>query len=133
MSNEKQSYWERRHANRTLKNVYAMEKNSKKMIKAINQVYENTAKSINKEIDNIYRNYVKSNDVGEDLAKEYLTNAEKHRYIKMLEKEIKSTTNPTYKKELIAKYNAGSAMYRMSRLENLKQSIQVKIQKTSAI
>lgn len=133
MSNEKQSYWERRHTNRTLKNVYAMEKNSKKMIKAINQVYENTAKSINKEIDNIYRNYVKSNDVGEDLAKEYLTNAEKHRYIKMLEKEIKSTTNPTYKKELIAKYNAGSAIYRMSRLENLKQSIQVKIQKTSAI
>ena len=133
MSNEKQSYWERRHTNRTLKNVYAMEKNSKEMIKAINQVYENTAKSINKEIDNIYRNYVKSNDVGEDLAKEYLTNAEKHRYIKMLEKEINSTTNPTYKKELIAKYNAGSAIYRMSRLENLKQSIQVKIQKTSAI
>lgn len=120
----KKSYWtEVEEYNR----IRRLETDTTVVNKRILDLYEETQKNIIKDIQKIYGNYTSRNELKDNVAKEYITNLEKKKYLNEVERLMGITTNIELKNDLVKQYNAGSAMYRMSRLENLKGNIKNKI------
>lgn len=120
----KKSYWtEVEEYNR----IRRLETDTTVVNKRILDLYEETQRNIIKDIQKIYGNYTSRNELKDNIAKEYITNLEKKKYLNEVERLMGITTNIELKNDLVKQYNAGSAMYRMSRLENLKGNIKNKI------
>lgn len=96
-------------------------------IKEIVNLYNKVEKDINKDIQKIYDTYGKRTKETTEKVDEYLTNAEKNKEDKYLLDKINNANSETERKELVNIYNAQSAMYRMSRLENIKNNISIKL------
>lgn len=125
---ERPKYWtERELEEKAIKAKLKMEKSTEGPIKEISGLYKRIERDIHKEIQHIYDTYAKRTKETVDKVDEYLTNAEKQKADAKLLYKIEMAKNEKERNELINIYNSQSAMYRMSKLENLKNNISVKL------
>ena len=125
---ERPKYWtERELENKAIKAKLEMEKSTEGPIKKVSGLYKKIERDIHKEIQHIYDTYAKRTRETADKVDEYLTNAEKQKADEKLLYKIEMAKNEKERNELVNIYNSQSAMYRMSKLENLKNNISVKL------
>lgn len=125
---ERPKYWtERELEEKAIKAKLKMEKSTEGPIKKVSGLYKKIERDIHKEIQHIYDTYAKRTKETADKVDEYLTNAEKQKADEKLLYKIEMAKNEKERNELINIYNSQSAMYRMSKLENLKNNISVKL------
>ena len=125
---ERPKYWtERELEDKAIKAKLKMEKSTEGPIKKVSELYKRIERDIHKEIQHIYDTYAKRTKETADKVDEYLTNAEKQKADEKLLYKIEMAKNEKERNELINIYNSQSAMYRMSKLENLKNNISVKL------
>lgn len=125
---ERPKYWiERELEDKAIKAKLKMEKSTEGPIKKVSELYKRIERDIHKEIQHIYDTYAKRTKETADKVDEYLTNAEKQKVDEKLLYKIEMAKNEKERNELINIYNSQSAMYRMSKLENLKNNISVKL------
>ena len=125
---ERPKYWtERELEDKAIKAKLKMEKSTEGPIKKVSGLYKKIERDIHKEIQHIYDTYAKRTRETADKVDEYLTNAEKQKADEKLLYKIEMAKNEKERNELINIYNSQSAMYRMSKLENLKNNISVKL------
>lgn len=125
---ERPKYWtERELEDKAIKAKLKMEKSTEGPIKKVSGLYKKIERDIYKEIQHIYDTYAKRTKETADKVDEYLTNAEKQKADEKLLYKIEMAKNEKERNELVNIYNSQSAMYRMSKLENLKNNISVKL------
>ena len=125
---ERPKYWtERELENKAIKAKLEMEKSTEGPIKKVSGLYKRIERDIHKEIQHIYDTYAKRTKETADKVDEYLTNVEKQKADEKLLYKIEMAKNEKERNELVNIYNSQSAMYRMSKLENLKNNISVKL------
>lgn len=122
------TYWDEIELERkAIKARLEVERATEEPIKEIVNLYNKVEKDINKDIQQIYDTYSKRTKETTEKVDEYLTNAEKNKEDKYLLNKINNASSETERKELVNIYNAQSAMYRMSRLESIKNNISIKL------
>lgn len=122
------TYWDEIELERkAIKARLEVEGATEEPIKKIVNLYNKVEKDINKDIQQIYDTYGKRTKETTEKVDEYLTNAEKNKEDKYLLNKINNASSETERKELVNIYNAQSAMYRMSRLESIKNNISIKL------
>lgn len=122
------TYWDEIELEkRAIKARLEVEGATEEPIKEIVNLYNKVEKDINKDIQKIYDTYGKRTKETTEKVDEYLTNAEKNKEDKYLLNKINNASSETERKELVNIYNAQSAMYRMSRLESIKNNISIKL------
>lgn len=125
---ERPKYWtERELEDKAIKAKLEMEKSTEGPIKKVSDLYKRIERDIHKEIQHIYDTYAERTKETVDKVDEYLTNAEKQKADAKLLYKIEMAKNEKERNELVNIYNSQSAMYRMSKLENLKNNISVKL------
>ena len=125
---ERPKYWtERELEDKAIKAKLKMEKSTEGPIKKVSGLYKRIERDIHKEIQHIYDTYAKRTKETADKVDEYLTNAEKQKADAKLLYKIEMAKNEKERNELVNIYNSQSAMHRMSKLENLKNNISVKL------
>lgn len=122
------TYWDEiQLEKKAIKARLEVEEATEEPIKEIVNLYNKVEKDINKDIQKIYDTYGKRTKETTEKVDEYLTNAEKNKEDKYLLNKINNASSETERKELVNIYNAQSAMYRMSRLESIKNNISIKL------
>lgn len=122
------TYWDEiQLEKKAIKARLEVEEATEEPIKEIVNLYNKVEKDINKDIQQIYDTYGKRTKETTEKVDEYLTNAEKNKEDKYLLNKINNASSETERKELVNIYNAQSAMYRMSRLESIKNNISIKL------
>ena len=123
-------YWEKR----STELMQRLEKGTEKTINSIIQAYEQATKDINKEIRNIFKNYAKDSGLKKETLLQLLNKKElKTHYKNLLDAINNNITDENIKKKLLAKYNAPSYAYRISRYEALQQNIDIELKKLANI
>ena len=130
MSRKPSNYWERRSTELML----SLEKDTQYTINDLIKVYEKATNNINKEIETIFKNYSKNKTLDEKVLKQLLNKKETEEHYKNLLNVINNNIKDNkIKQKLLAKYNAPSYAYRISRLQALQDNINVEIKKIADI
>lgn len=122
------NYWEQRSLNRMLK----VEKDSAEAINQITNLYDKAIIDIEHEIKRIYKRFSENGELTKQEALKLLNTKEKNEYYENLLKEINSITDEEIRKKLISKYNAPAYSYRISKMEELKNNLYVKIKQLAS-
>lgn len=126
MARRPQGYFERR----STKLMLRLEKGTENTIKSLIQAYEQATKNINREISNIFKNYAKDTGLDKKTLLQLLNKKETEQYYKNLLEVINNKiTDESIKKKLLAKYNAPTYSYRISRYQALQDNINVELKK----
>lgn len=124
------NYWEKR----STELMKRLEKGTENTISSLIKAYEQATKNINKEISNIFKNYAKDSELDEKTLTQLLNKKESEQYYKNLLEVINNNiTDENIKKKLLAKYNAPTYSYRISRYQALQDNIDVELKKLANI
>ena len=107
MKKQNKKYWEERSINRFLES----EKNSKKYINKIQDIYDQANKNIQRDIENIYDNYAKEVGIDKQMLKQKLTKTKSKKSLRLLKK---------------AGLNKNNYKVRISRLEEIQAQVYAK-------
>lgn len=122
-------YWEHRANLR----MHTYHKNSDSTVLKLNKAYKDAMESIDKDIDNIYLNFVKNGDMDDITARKllnsYISNPTKDKIRGILPYIHDDKT----KKYLLAKLNSSAYKARITRLEAIKESINIELKKVADI
>ena len=130
MARKPLSYWEKRQTEL----MKRLEKGTGNTIKSLIDSYERTIKSINKEISRIYKNYSKSDVLDKKVLNQLLSKKETDIYRKNLLTTIKNNIkNEDIKQKMLLKYNSSAYSFRISRYEQLQESIDLELKKLADI
>ena len=123
-------YWEKR----STELMQRLEKGTENTINALIKAYEQATKDINKGITKIFNNYAKDTGLTKETLVQLLSKKETEQYYNNLLEVINNNiTDENIKKKLLAKYNAPSYAYRISRYEALQQNIDIELKKLANI
>lgn len=109
----------------------SMHQQSTPYVHEINKYYDKALKDLQKDINKIFQVYANNHNLTRSEAKRLLNTKISTREIEHLRREISQIANAELKKSLLAKLNANAYSARISRIEALKQSIQVHYSKVS--
>lgn len=130
MARKPLDYWEKRQTEL----MQRLEKGTENTIKSLIQSYEQATKNINKEISRIYRNYSKSDVLDKKVLNQLLNKKETDTYRKNLLTTINNNIkNEEIKQKMLLKYNSSAYSFRISRYEQLQESIDLELKKLADI
>lgn len=130
MARKPLDYWEKRQTEL----MKRLEKGTENTIKSLIDSYERTTKSINKEISRIYKNYSKSDVLDKKVLNQLLSKKETDIYRRNLLTTIKNNIkNEDIKQKMLLKYNSSAYSFRISRYEQLQESIDLELKKLADI
>lgn len=130
MARKPLDYWEKRQTEL----MKRLEKGTENTIKSLIESYERTTKSINKEISKIYKNYSKSDVLDKKVLNQLLNKKETDTYRRNLLTTINNNIkNEDIKQKMLLKYNASAYSFRISRYEQLQESIDLELKKLADI
>lgn len=109
----------------------SMHQQSTPYVFEINKYYDKALKDLQKDINKIFQVYANNHNLTRAEAKRLLNTKISTREIEHLRREISQIANAELKKSLLAQLNANAYSARISRIEALKQSIQVHYSKVS--
>ena len=126
MARKPLDYWEKRQTEL----MQRLEKGTENTIKSLIQSYEQATKDINKEISRIYRNYSKSDVLDKKVLSQLLNKKETDTYRKNLLTTINNNIkDEDIKQKMLLKYNSSAYSFRISRYEQLQESIDLELKK----
>lgn len=126
MARKPLDYWEKRQTEL----MKRLEKGTENTIKGLIESYEQAAKNINKEISKIYKNYSKSDVLDKKVLNQLLNKKETDTYRKNLLTTINNNIkNEDIKQKMLLKYNSSAYSFRISRYEQLQESIDLEVKK----
>lgn len=126
MARKPLDYWEKRQTEL----MKRLEKGTENTIKGLIESYEQAAKNINKEISKIYKNYSKSDVLDKKVLNQLLNKKETDTYRKNLLTTINNNIkNEDIKQKMLLKYNSSAYSFRISRYEQLQESIDLELKK----
>lgn len=130
MARKPLDYWEKRQTELMKK----LEKGTGNTINSLIQAYEQTTKNINKEISRIYKNYSKSDVLDKKVLNQLLNKKETDTYRKNLLTTINNNIkNEDIKQKMLLKYNSSAYSFRISRYEQLQESIDLELKKLADV
>ena len=130
MARKPLDYWERRQTEL----MQRLEKGTENTIKSLIESYERATKSINKEISRIYKNYSKSDVLDKKVLKQLLNKKETDIYRRNLLTTINNNIkNENIKQKMLLKYNSSAYSFRISRYEQLQESVDLELKKLADI
>lgn len=130
MARKPLDYWEKRQTEL----MKRLEKGTKNTIKGLIESYEQATKNINKEISKIYKNYSKSDVLDKKVLNQLLNKKETDTYRKNLLTTINNNIkNEDIKQKMLLKYNSSAYSFRISRYEQLQESIDLELKKLADI
>ena len=126
MARKPLDYWEKRQTEL----MKRLEKGTENTIKGLIESYEQANKNINKEISKIYKNYSKSDVLDKKVLNQLLNKKETDTYRKNLLTTINNNIkNEDIKQKMLLKYNSSAYSFRISRYEQLQESIDLELKK----
>lgn len=126
MARKPLDYWEKRQTEL----MKRLEKGTENTIKGLIESYEQATKNINKEISKIYKNYSKSDVLDKKVLNQLLNKKETDTYRKNLLTTINNNIkNEDIKQKMLLKYNSSTYSFRISRYEQLQESIDLEVKK----
>ena len=130
MARKPLDYWEKRQTEL----MKRLEKGTENTIKSLIQSYEQATKNINKEISRIYKNYSKSDVLDKKALNQLLNKKETDTYRRNFLTTINNNIkNEEIKQIMLLKYNASAYSFRISRYEQLQESIDLELKKLADI
>lgn len=130
MARKPVGYWEKR-STELMKSV---EKNTEYTINDLIKIYNNATININKEIETIFKNFGKHGVLEKDVLKQLLNKRETEVHYKNMLKVInENIKDENLKKKLLTKYNAPAYAYRISRLQELQDNINMEMYKLAEL
>lgn len=130
MARKPLDYWEKRQTEL----MKRLEKGTENTIKSLIESYERATKSINKEISRIYKNYSKSDVLDKKVLNQLLNKKETDIYRRNLLTTINNNIkNEEIKQKMLLKYNSSAYSFRISRYEQLQESIDLELKKLADI
>ena len=130
MARKPLNYWEKRQTE-LMKRI---EKGTENTIKGLIESYERTTKNINKEIRRIYKNYSKSDVLDKKVLNQLLNKKETDVHRRNLLTTINNyIKNKDIKQKMLLKYNSSAYSFRISRYEQLQESIDLELKKLADI
>ena len=100
-------------------------KNSDKTIARINKAYDKAINDINGDIKNIFKNYQINTELSPEECRKMLNSKISNKELVSIKERIKYITDNDIKKQLYAELNSKAYKARITRLEALKDSINV--------
>ena len=126
MARKPLDYWEKRQTEL----MKRLEKGTENTIKGLIESYEQATKNINKEISKIYKNYSKSDVLDKKVLNQLLNKKETDTYRRNLLTTINNNIkNEDIKQKMLLKYNSSAYSFRISRYEQLQESIDLELKK----
>ena len=130
MARKPLDYWEKRQTEL----MKRLEKGTENTIKGLIESYEQATKNINKEISRIYKNYSKSDVLDQKVLNQLLNKKETDTYRRNLLTTINNNIkNEDIKQKMLLKYNSSAYSFRISRYEQLQESIDLELKKLADI
>ena len=130
MARKPLDYWEKRQTEL----MKRLEKGTENTIKSLIQSYEQATKNINKEISRIYKNYSKSDVLDKKVLNQLLNKKETDIYRRNLLTTINNNIkNEDIKQKMLLKYNSSAYSFRISRYEQLQESIDLELKQLADI
>lgn len=130
MARKPLDHWEERQTEL----MKRLEKGTENTIKGLIESYEQATKNINKEISKIYKNYSKSDVLDKKVLNQLLNKKETDTYRKNLLTTINNNIkNEDIKQKMLLKYNSSAYSFRISRYEQLQESIDLELKKLADI
>lgn len=118
-------YWKKRALQRMLK----VEKESAKTINQILSLYDKALKDITHEIKHTFNIFADNGELTQKQALELLNKVETDEYYEKILQEIAEVKGRKLKIKLLSKYNAPAYASRISRLESIRNVLEIKIKK----
>lgn len=126
MARKPLGYWEKRQTEL----MKRLEKGTENTIKGLIESYERATKNINKEISRIYKNYSKLDVLDKKVLNQLLNKKETDIYRRNLLTTINNNIkNEDIKQKMLLKYNSSAYSFRISRYEQLQESIDLELKK----
>ena len=130
MARKPLDYWEKRQTEL----MKRLEKETENTIKGLIESYERATKNINKEISRIYKNYSKSDVLDKKVLNQLLNKKETDIYRRNILTTINNNIkNEDIKQKMLLKYNSSAYSFRISRYEQLQESIDLELKKLADI
>lgn len=130
MARKPLDYWEKRQTEL----MKRLEKGTENTIKGLIESYERATKNINKEISRIYKNYSESDVLDKKVLNQLLNKRETDTYRRNLLTTINNNIkNEDIKQKMLLKYNSSAYSFRISRYEQLQESIDLELKKLADI
>lgn len=130
MARKPLDYWEKRQTEL----MKRLEQGTENTIKGLIESYEQATKNINKEISKIYKNYSKSDIFDKKVLNQLLNKKETDTYRKNLLTTINNNIkNEDIKQKMLLKYNSSAYSFRISRYEQLQESIDLELKKLADV
>lgn len=130
MARKPLDYWEKRQTEL----MKRLEKGTENTINGLIEAYEQATKNINKEISRIYKNYSKSDVLDKKVLNQLLNKKETDTYRKNLLTTINNNIkNEDIKQKMLLKYNSSAYSFRISRYEQLQESIDLELKKLADV
>lgn len=130
MARKPLDYWEKRQTEL----MKRLEKGTESTIKGLIESYEQATKNINKEISRIYKNYGKSDVLDKKVLNQLLNKKETDTYRRNLLTTINNNIkNEDIKQKMLLKYNSSAYSFRISRYEQLQESIDLELKKLADV
>lgn len=108
-------------------------KDSESAVKRINKAYDKAIKDINKDIDRVFYNYKTKSKLTDLEAKELLNSKVTKKELDNIREGINSIQDREIKRHMSAQLNANAYKARITRLEALKESININIKKVADV
>ena len=122
-------YWEGRAAQRMDEYL----RDSEQTLRTIGGAFSRANDNLLADIDRIFGNYAKRHSLTPEQAKAYLAEPVSHAEYERLLAKLPGVTDPAARADLLARINAPSAAYRMSREVALQSSIYVEMFKVADV
>lgn len=130
MARKPLDYWEKRQTEL----MKRLEKGTENTIKGLIRSYDQATKNINKEISRIYKNYSKSDILDKKVLNQLLNKKETDTYRRNLLTTINNNIkNEDIKQKMLLKYNSSAYSFRISRYEQLQESIDLELKKLADV
>lgn len=120
-------YWEKRAEQILIE----AERNSNTYLNQLNVLYKNTSESIDREIAKIFETYKKDFTMSE--AKAWLNEEIPRFEYDKLKESLSEITDERYRKQVLMRLNAPAYRYRITRLQQIKQTIMTELSKSADI
>lgn len=120
-------YW----INRSEQLLANMHQQTTPYVHEINKYYDKALKDLQKDINKIFQVYANNHNLTHAEAKKLLNSRISTREIEHLRRELSQIANEELKKSLLAQINANAYRARITRIEALKQAIQVHYSKVA--
>jgi len=108
-------------------------RDSEQTLRTVGGAFSRANDNLLGDIDRIFGNYAKRHDLTQEQARTYLEGAVGHAEYERLLAKLPGVTDPVARADLLARINAPSARYRMSRAEALQANIYAEMSQVAEV